>query len=257
MKFAFPKSVMDLNTVPEDFRGLYAEQDGEFSLRSDDPGVASAVKAVIGLNGALKAARGEASNLKDKTVDLSPLADYGSDPVEIAEKFKQVLDATAKKAGNEELATQLEAQKKELAKAHARALKEKETVAEQLKGRLKSVLVTGEARSALAAAGAIDPELVMPFIERRVNVKDEGGNFTVTVVGDDGTPRFSSETGNEMTIKELVNEMKGQERYGTLFKSDQKSGGGSQGRDGTPTNRKLLTPEDKIQAGIDKMQHQR
>ncbi len=60
--------------VPKDFQGLYAEKDGNYVLRTDDPAVGSAVSAITGLNKSLKIARAEAQGPHGKAIDLDKLS---------------------------------------------------------------------------------------------------------------------------------------------------------------------------------------
>jgi hypothetical protein len=86
---------------------------------------------------------------------------------------------------------------------------------------------------------------------------EENGKFTPIVVDEQGDRRYSSLTGQPLTIKELVASMKSNERYARLFDSEQQKGGG-----GVPPGKKAaatqsqgeLSPSQKIQAGLSKNQ---
>lgn len=217
-------------TVPADFRGLYVERDGSHVLNSEDPSVSSAVKAIVGLNKSLVAARAEAKSHKSKAVDLSPLGEYGETPEQIAEgieaKIQEIKDASKTKGG-EELERRVTKIKEDLSTAHRSELEGRDKRIEALTGQLHGHLVTSTATAALAEAGAIDVDLVLPHLVSQVKVSEEDGKFTVNVVDAAGDPRYSGTTGAPMTIKELVSEMKANQKYQPLFKSEAHSGGGT------------------------------
>ena len=91
--FGDNQQVSDINTVPEQFRPLYAAvegQEGVHKLKNDDPTVKGAIEAVLGLNTALLAARGDVKKVKEGVIDLSPLADYGTDVPSIQAKIEEL-----------------------------------------------------------------------------------------------------------------------------------------------------------------------
>lgn len=235
MEFDFSQNteVSDLNTVPEDFRGLYSETEegsGKYRLASDNEGVKSAVAAITRLNQALKASRAEAKANKQNKVDLSPLADYGDTPEAILEGFNSKLtelNEQLKKKGGEDLSRQVEKIKQDLATAHAKELETRDKRVEALTGQLHGLLVTNEAKGALTEANVIDADLALPFVQNQVKVAEDDGKFMVSVVDDAGDVRYSGVTGAPMTIKELVAEMKSKEKFAPLFKSEAPGGGGT------------------------------
>lgn len=263
MEFNFEKNVPKIDSVPQDFRGLYREsENGGFELRTDDETVKSAISAIVGLNKSLKAARSERDDLKGKAVDLSALSEYGSTPEEIAEGIQaSIQEAVKGKKTQEDFQRQVTKVKEELGQAHAQELESAKQRSEALRGQLHGILVTGEARSALAEAGAIDPDLALPFLSQQVKVSEDDGKFQVLVVDQTGDPRYSGTTGAPMSVRELVSEMKGQEKYGPLFKSEQRSGSGANAngahRPTGPTNRDEMTSKQKIAAGLRKGQAER
>lgn len=231
MDFDFSQNVevADLSKVPADFHGLYQQADGKYKLRSDDPAVGSAVKAITGLNRALNASRGEATELRRKTVDLGPLKDFGQTPEEILSgvqaKLKEA-EAAAKGKGNEDVDKAVKAAQEAMNKAHTTELEKHTKRTGALQTQLYDLLVKNEATTALAKANAIDPTLVLPFIEKQVKVMEADGQLTVRVLNDRGEERFGG-TGTHMTITELVSEMRDTDRFKPLFKSEAPTGGGT------------------------------
>ena len=255
MEFQFNPKVESLDSVPQDFRGLYTEvEDGGYALRSDDDGVKSAVSALTGMSRALKVARAEAQGWKGKSVDLSALSEFGDTPEAILEGFKNTLaDATKGKKTQEDFQRQIEKIKADLGSSHVKEIESVQARADAYKNQLYSHLVTSTAKSALHEAGAVDPDLVLPFLAQQVKVSEESNQFAVSVVDSAGDTRYSGTTGAPMGVAELVQEMKATEKYGPLFKSEKPSGGGTQPGVGRPRSRgngEDLSPAEKISRGL-------
>lgn len=223
MDFEF-QEVETIDAVPEQFRGLYVEADGKFKLNDTYKGVA---EAVTGLNRSLKASRAEAKALKGSKVDLSPLAEFGEDPASIAEAVKNKLsELEGQLAQGDKAKLNLDKVKQDLAQAHAKDLEKVNKRAEALQSQLYGLLVENAATTAIAELKGI-PELLMPFVKTQVNVVEEDGEFRVYVVDPQGDRRYSGVTGQPMSIKELVAEMKANEKFGRLFESEAPQGGGT------------------------------
>ena len=267
MNFDFVKNqaVESLDKVPADFQVLYTEsEDGKFKLNTEDATVGSAVKAISGLAKALNASRAETKAAKERVVDLGPLSEYGDSVDTIVTKFNTTLAEARTKAGNtgkEEIDKAVNAAKTAMQTQFAKDLETHTTLNKTLKGQLYKVMVTGEAKAALADAGAVDPELVIPYLSQKVKVEEENGQFGVRVVDENGDVRFGG-TGSQMTVKELVGEMKADPKYGPLFKSETPSGGGARPTDQrrvVPGGKKRedMTPNEKISLGLKKGQFTR
>lgn len=264
MKFNFNKNkvVGSLEDVPEDFRGLYvADGDtGKFKLDTDDPKVKSSVSAIIGLNTALVASRAEAEAARGNAVDLSALSDFGDTPEAIAETVTaRIAEAgkAAKGKGNEDKEAAVKAAQDAMAQKHTKDLELHSNRNTALTSQLHGVLVTGAATSALAAAKAIDVDLVMPHVINQVTVQEDNGKFTVAVINPDKTPRYSGTTAQPMTIEELVTDMKGADKYKSLFASENASGGGAnpaQRNNPVPTGDNRSSTG-KIESGLAAGQH--
>lgn len=258
MKFTFDQSVDDIKKVPSDFRALYEEgEDGKHVLKSDDFSK-SAISAVSGLSNALTASRAEARDLKtkNKPIDLSALSEYGDSPESIAEAFTSRLTEAGKgKKSQEDIDRQVTKIKVDLSKEYETKLEASTERGNTFKAQLYSHLVTSQATVALAEAGAINTELALPFVQGQVKVSEgDDGKFLVHVVDKAGDPRYSGATSAPMSVKELVAEIKSNNEFAPLFKSEASSGGGS------PPDKRFVrksddgsdkTPLDKINAGIE------
>ena len=249
MDFEF-QQVDKIDLVPEQFRGIYEEKDGKFSVGESFQGVTT---AVIGLNKSLKAARAEA---KGKTaIDLSVLSDYGATPEEIKEsvagKITELQNEIAK-GGSAKL--NLDKVRQEMTAAHAQEMHKKEIRNDALQNQVYELLVVNNATAAIVEAKG-DPDLLMPFIKSEVKIVEEDGKFNAYVVDAQGDRRYSGVTGQPMSMKDLVLEKKGNEKYGRLFESESPAGGGMQPGSGMRSNKNgsgELSATQKISAGLKK-----
>ncbi|QIQ64317.1 hypothetical protein 19_00011 [Pseudomonas phage Epa19] len=251
MDFEF-QEVESLDNVPEQFRGLYAEADGKYKLNDTYKGVA---EAVTGLNRSLKASRAEAKAFKGKA-DLSPLAEFGEDPASIAETVKARLqELEGQLANGDKAKLNVDKIKEDLAKAHSKDLEKVTKRSEALQTQLYGLLVENAATTAIAELKGV-PELLMPFVKTQVNVLEEDGEYRVFVVDGQGDRRYSGVTGQPMSIKELVAEMKANEKFGRLFESEAPQGGGTPPGQRRPVQqpRGEMSATDKIKAGLAKGQ---
>lgn len=261
MDFSFSENqtVEDINKVPQDFRGLYKQgDDGKYALNSDDEGVKSAVSAITRLNSALA---NERKNRPAK-VDLSGLKDFGETPEDIVKNVQtKITELEEAAAGSKEAKLNLDKVKEDLAKGFS---KEKEQLTkrnEALTGQLHGLLVETAATSAIAELKGV-PELLLPFVKNHVKVIEEEGQFKVFVVDGANERRYSGTTGEPMSIKELVAEMKASDKYARLFESDTASGGGTKPGSHAKGNQNIqkksgdreLSSIEKIAQGLNKGQ---
>lgn len=218
MDFEFAE-VDDVAKVPEQFRSMYKEAEG--GKYAVDPAFKGVSEAVLGLNRALRAERQAAKDRKP--VDLTPLSDFGATPEEIKAAFETRL-AEAGKGKDSDVTKQIEGVKNGLQTAHARAMDAANARNTALQNQLYGLMVENSATTAVAELKGV-PELLMPFIKSQVKVAEVDGHFVVTVTDNAGEPRYGA-AGQLMTIKELVTEMKANEKYGRLFESEAGAGGG-------------------------------
>lgn len=264
--FVNNETVADIEKVPEDFRNLYVQDGDSWKLNRDDDTIGGAISALLGQGKALGTSRNEVRFLKGKLenaapTDLSPLSTYGSTPEEIAEGVSEAIK-TAGKGKGEELDRQITKIKADLTTAHQKELDGKEGRIKTLASQLDHVLRTGAVMGELASAGAVNPKVLAPSVLDHVKVfEDETtGEFNVQVVDAQGDPRMSHVSGEFMSIKELVSEMKGDNEFKPFFKSEAPSGGGTPARR-TPVrvpgkrDTSDMSPTEKIDAGLKKGQH--
>lgn len=242
------------NTIPENLRGIYQPVEGDEGKYQVPEALRPVADAITGLFQANGKIRGENKELAKKgQIDLSGLEDFGEDLPTIKEKIKERMEEleTAAAAGKEGKLN-VDKVRKEMKDAMEKAVGEERKVQDALRGTVHKYLVTSGASEALAAEGGM-VELAMPFVQNQVKVQEQDGEFKAVVVDSDGDPRISGGTGQPMTIRELVKEMKGQEKYAPLFKSEAKGGGGAlPDRTGKPRApaKADATPIDRIKAGL-------
>lgn len=265
MEFNFAPEFDNAEAIPQQFRGLYVNADNKYKLRADDEGVKGAVEAITGLNRALTASRAEAKAAKGKSVDLSPLSEFGDNPTTILQGFQTKLQELQNElAKGDKAKLNLDKIKQELAEGHSKDLKSKDTRIQALTGQLYNLLVESSATSAIAEAKGV-PTLLMPFLKERVKVVEKDGQQQVYVVDQAGDIRYSGVTGQPLSIKELVGEMKSDKQFGRLFESEQQAGGtgGSSGGGSVKPghsgggSQKEMTSTDKIKQGLAKRQFAR
>jgi len=245
-----------IEVVPKDFQGLYKKApEGEgFVLDSDNAAVKSAVAAIGGLNAALKKARADAK--QKQAVDLGPLTEYGATPAEIAEAVKAKLaELEGKVKQSPDAKAELERMKAAMIQTHGKEKEELQKKIKSLEEQLDDHIVGDVAGKAIAEAKG-DAVLLMPFVKGRVRVQEIEGRRVAVVVDDGGSVRFSGKTAAQMTINELVAELKGNPTYGKLFASEAREGSGhrageARGEVRHSQNERTMTPVQRIKAGLD------
>lgn len=242
------------NTIPENLRGIYqpvAGKEGSYSIPEALRPVADAITGLFQANGNIRKENKELA--KKGQIDLSGLADFGEDLPTITEAVKnRIAELETAAAAGKDGKLNVDKVRQEMKAAMDKAVADERKVQDALRGTVHKYLVTSGASEALAAENGL-VELAMPFVERQIKVVEQDGEFKAVVVDADGDPRISGGTGQPMTIKELVREMKGQEKFAPLFKSEAKGGGGAlPGKTGAkPAPTKAdASPMDKIKAGL-------
>jgi len=226
-------------TIPENLRPMYAEVEGSEGNYAIPEGLRGVADAMTGLFSANKKARDDVKAWERKGApDLSDLSDYGDDFTTIKEGVKaKIAELESSLAKGAEGKVDLDKVRTEMKAAHAKDLKAKDDENQALRG-------------------TVHKYLALPFAEKHMKVVEQDGEFNPVVVDADGDVRISGGTGLPMTPKELIKEMRAQEKYAPLFKSQAKTGGGAlPGRTGAapqPTSGADASPIDKIKSGLKK-----
>lgn len=272
MEFDFEKNatVETIDTVPEQYRGLYTEitegdNTGKFGVADHAKGI---VKSYIGVNQSLLKARADKKTSSDEsatrrivTKQFEDMAsEMGLDVSEenvLADVFSaHIAELTASVKGGKQIKIDLDKVKKEYETKQAEAIGVKDAEIVELRGDLHATKVSDVATAAITAAkGSV--ELLKPIVERACKVVKEDGRYVVRVVDAQGDFR-SDGAGGWMGVKELVAELKASESYARAFDSETPGGSGSKpgsmkqtpGRQ-TPE----MTSTQKIAQGLKKGQH--
>lgn len=233
-----------LEGLPSEYHGFYAEKEGKFRLRDDDPIVSAAAKTINGLNGALKNARKEADTFKGKAGDWKSLATFGETPTDITTNVLAKiteLEATVAKNGN----VDVEKIKKSVAESMKGEIEKREARIGGLSQTLHKHLVVGAATAALAKHEG-DVELTLPHVLSRLKPVEDGDRYEVVVLDDAGDVQYSKvNPGAKMSVEEYVGEMSKSDKYSRLFNSKVRGGGGANPGD---QNRNRPAPGGKVSA---------
>lgn len=223
MKFRFAenKTVTDITKVPDPFKVLYQEnEDGSGYTLNEN--LAKIAESVDGLNNSLEKSRSDASKAK---TDLGVLSEFGESPEEVKQAFDAKL-AEAQEAAKTGTTKLVEKARQEVIDQYEKQKKADTARNEALQNQLYDLMVTNQITEALQAEGG-NSKLLSPMLKQMVKVNEQDGKFNVSVVDQDGDPRHSFSTGQPMTIKELVGEMKADPNYAPAFESQAPSGSGA------------------------------
>jgi hypothetical protein len=257
MEYEFGKNetVDTLDTVPEQFRGIYAEDpaDKKFKINPVLKGIATAID---GLNGALRNERKSTTALKgQKDVAAVVKEVFGLDTVEEV------------KAKMEELNLQV-AEKSKVDPAKIRAEIERTFNAERdtlkasnakMQLTLDRYLIDSAGTTALAEMKG-NIKLLMPIVKAQAVVVADGEDYVVRIKDPAGDYRGNG-AGGFMTVADLVKELKASADYGVAFQSEAPSGGGRQSSRTQPASQQrqtatgsntdnTKTPAEMIAAGL-------
>lgn len=256
MEFEFLKNptVDSIDKVPEQFRGMYAEGEGGFTLNESFKGTATAID---GLNKSLKAARRDADDAKKNRPDISGFAAVGQllglegDDALDAETLRAAVERTIGESKDGKV--NWDKMKKDLEKGFQTQLQGKDGELQSMSKTLQKYLVTTAAVQAIAGHKGV-PDLLLPHIKDRTKVVKDGDDYVVRVVDESGDPRGNA-SGGFMTVEDLVKELKAHPTFGRAFESEAPNGTGVKpGAGQTKPNQSKaeLTPTQKIAAGLAK-----
>jgi len=263
MTFEF-EPVDDVNTVPEEYRGLYAKgSDGKFSVMDVARPLAA---AYIGQTRALDENTGKLKNVNkesaDRRVAIKNVAEtfkkFGFEipedkPLhEVIEAY--VTDLSDKVKNGQENKINVEKIQKDANTRIEQAVKSKDEEIQRKDRALSKYLIEQEATRAITESkGSV--ELLAPHIRSSVKVVAEGDDYVVRVVDESGDVRMNGK-GGYMNVTDLVAEMKTKPAFARAFESETPKGSGfSPTARKTPpvqNNEKDMNPAQKIAAGLGK-----
>ncbi len=182
----------------------------------------------------VKKLREEAAKHRTKAKEYSAnLANFdGIDP----EEYRALKDAQEKLEENKlKDAGEFDILRQKLVDAHAAELTSKDTVVQELQSKynmleteLQNVMLGHEIAVAASIAKAINPQLVEMVIKGTMAKVEtmEDGSRTIKVLDTDGSDMVDAKTGKPVTISQLMEIMKTDEKYAHLFAGG-KPGAGS------------------------------
>lgn len=218
--------VDSLEEVPVEARDFYVQAGDKFRIAVE--GV-DFPEDVAGLKSALEKER-ESRKAAEKRLAQMP-QDF--DPA----KWREMTESQRKAEEEAAIARGEFAKLREQIQAkHEAALKERE----ESVGRISSQLdryIRDEAILRAAAEENAYPNLLPKVVQEFVRVVDENGERRAVVVDERGQRRLN-DSGKDMSIREFVAWMKGQEEYWPLFRGQGVAGGGAVGRSGAGSPRK-------------------
>jgi hypothetical protein len=162
---------------------------------------------------------------------------------------KKLAEAKAQFEG--QLTSKFDNERKALTTKHAEEIKARDAAMTAALGQLQSELIASAAVSAISAAGG-SVELLLPIVEKTTRMKaGEDGRYHAEVVDQSGTPRLSPKSGSTapMSVAELVEELRGDEKFARAFDGSGAKGSGSSrssgaGAGGAPAGSKSVSRKD-------------
>lgn len=219
--------VTDINTVPEEFRGAYA-QDGD--VHKLTPQAAAVSKAFDGMATTLGTVRSENDELTAKVkgfkpTDLSKLSAYGMTIDEITSGVEGAISDARKKTGSAG-AEELERVRSEMNSAMETAITGRDTNIVSLEAQVVDLMFKADAIAAIGEAKG-NPDMLLPMLQgERLVEKGEDGKIRVFVKDTDGKKRFGND-GQPLSFGARIAELKADAKFAGVFESDMGPGGGT------------------------------
>jgi myosin heavy subunit len=224
MPFDFPLTVDALDAIPEKYRALYVEEDGEIKLEGD---LFSKIDKLA------KTIDKERKRAKDAERDAKSWGDVGGSPDEVKAKLEEIEGKHAEEIAKlqklidekGDSAGKIEKIKKELEKASHEAISKKDEELRSMEGTLRVHLMESAAKAAIAEEkGRVKP--LLPYVLNKLSFVKDNGKYDVRVLDEDGEVRLTKD-GRDMGIRELVQELKADQDFSALFEGSGTTGSGS------------------------------
>jgi len=265
-------TVVDISEVPEKYQGLYAEGTGDNAGKHSLTDAAKAIVAdYVGVSKTLTGVRLDKKKVGDESagrrIAIKAVEDFGAsigldvgDDGIVAALQTFVEDLQGQVKGGKEIKINLDKVNAEADKRVATVTETKDAELLEMRGALHKHLISDAASRALAEhKGSMD--LLLPHVVNACKVvrNPDTGDYSVTVLDDQGDSRFDS-AGGLMGVAGLVAEMKTKEKYERAFDSEAKPGTGakpgSMSRSVVKTGAvdRELSPVEKIKLGLSKGQ---
>jgi hypothetical protein len=261
--FAKNLVVDDINAVPENFRGLYAQDaaDKKFKLSEfAKPLVEAYVGQTTALDKARKdlaAANGEAASrrvTKNSVVDFAKKLGLENvdeeNPLTNLETY--FTDLTAKVKGGGDLKINLDNIKKDYERKNGEIKAASDAEVLKMRGSLEKYMIGNATLTVLAKHGG-NATLLSPLVKGAAKVVvDENGDYSVRIVDESGAPR-SNGSGGWLDLDGYVGELKTKPEFAAAFASEAKGGSGAKQQQQQQQTRRsdgTKSSVDKIASGL-------
>ncbi|SRR6266550_1031570 len=270
MNWDFVKNAIvdDINSVPEPLRGLYVKNaDGKFAIADSAKPI---IEMYVGTNASLVKARTDlaAANKEsaERRVNGKAVVDFAKalglenineeNPLETVQTH--ITELTTKVKGGGDMKVNLENIRKDYERKNKELSDAAAAQVAQMQGSLEKHLIGNQVLTALSKHGG-NATLLTPLVKGAAKVvKDENGEYSVRIIGEDGSPR-SNGAGGWLDLEGFVGELKTKPEYAAAFSSDSKGGTGHKSGSSnqqTPARKDgEKSPVDKIAAGLGKGQY--
>lgn len=267
--FAKNQVVESLDSVPEKYRGLYAEvtegeNQGKFQIMESVKGLVgdyvSAAKSLGEERGKVSKLNEENQNRRQAAAAYSEIfEDLGIEDSEenrTPEKMKEAIQALRDKKGQAAQAD-IERIREEMNRKHQADLQAKDKEIEERDTAISRHLIGDNAVRAITEnKGSV--KALLPHVRQNCKtVRDENGNYAVRIYDEQGNMRYGG-GGEPLTMAELVQEFKSDENFAALFESETPSGSGMRPGAGqqqsgpSKPNTSEMNPTQKIASGLNK-----
>lgn len=272
--FVQNETVEDISSVPQAYQGLYVQGENGYTLSDAAKPLA---QAYTGLTNNFKKVKSTNKSTNDENakrrqqmkavedlaseleIDLESLD--GQDKTLAGSLREQIEDLRSQAKNGKDVKVNMDKVKADAEKRIQETVGAKDKEISTMQSALHRHMVSDVATRAISSAkGAV--ELLQPHIERHCKVAQNGTHgdgtpkFEVVVMDGDGDVRTNGK-GDNMSVEELVAEMKQSSTFARAFESEAPAGSGTQ-PGSTQTTRRPSTPKenmtstDKIRAGLNK-----
>lgn len=230
-----------LDQMPEPIKAEYEavpDRDGVYQLSVNPGDSGLQLTNAASLKSTLEKERQTARDAQKKLKNFEGLdPEAAREALDFKTKFDAgELDNEAEarlKAREKELHEKYEQQRKQLEGKVDETSKFAQEREQQLLRELRSAKVSEAVKSAIRQNGGSE-HLLAPIVERKVDLAEEDGKFSVQVLNDDGQPMLSRKpgagAGDPMTIDEFVASLRERDEYAPAFAGSGSTGGGSGGK---------------------------
>ena len=207
-----------LETVPEGMEDHYTKRDdGKFQL-AVEPTDGWALEDVSGLKATLSNLKKEKGELLEKSKSLVEMLKTREE--ELAD-LQKVSDANGK---DETFEARVDAEAKKVRRHYEKQVKDLQDRESFLSGKVDDLVRRNSVLGALSEAGASEV-LLLPHVLGRTKLQEVDGAFQVTVINEDGTVA-RNDTGDPLTVKDFVAQLKQNPAYAPAFQASGASGSG-------------------------------